>query len=76
MTTQRISQWLAIRCKEAEFQRFLGAASEPDAISKVRALGQVKSRAEFDADPEAAQRFHEKIRHPFIDFTTKEQRHV
>ncbi|MFM9434547.1 hypothetical protein ACFDR9_001606 [Janthinobacterium sp. CG_23.3] len=69
MTSQRISTWLALRCKEPLFWRFLQVANESDAIVAVRKLCDVTSRREFDRDQEAAKRFHEIIRHPFIDFT-------
>lgn len=68
MAVQRLSQWVAVRCKEEVFQRFLQVTSEQQAIEQVRARCAVASRAEFDSDPEAAARLHQLIRIPFIDF--------
>lgn len=72
MPVVRISAWVAIVCKSPEFWRFLQVDDEPAAIQKVRALCGVASRSELDRDPEAAQRFHKIIRHPFIDFSNRE----
>lgn len=69
---QRLSTWCAMRCAEPLFQQFLGVTSKDAAADKVRALCGVKSRAEFDRDAEAAQRFH-KMRHQFIDFTHSQE---
>lgn len=75
MAEQRLSQWVALRCKEDAFQRFLGVQDECTAIHEVRALCDVKSRREFDRDKEAAARFHEIIRKPFIDFSHDQEQH-
>lgn len=64
----RLSAWLALRCKEPMFQRFLKVDSEAAAVEKVRALCGVASRGEVDRNPEAAQRCHEKIRLPYQQF--------
>lgn len=69
MAVQRLSQWVALRCKEPLFRRFLNVTNEADAVDQVRTLCTVASRAEFDSDPEAAARLHQIIRHPFIEFT-------
>lgn len=73
MPAQRISTWLAIRCREPLFWRFLKVDDEPSAIHLVRALCDVTSRREFDYDKEAAQRFHEIIRRPFLEFTNNQE---
>jgi len=70
---QKISQWLALRCKEEVFQRFLRVTDEPSAIHQVRALCEVKSRREFDTDPEAAERFHQIIRKPYKNYLESHQ---
>jgi len=65
---QRLSTWLALRCKEPEFREFLHAPDEPTAIRVVRALCDVQSRAEVDSDPAAAERCHSLIRKPYARF--------
>jgi hypothetical protein len=73
MKQQRLSQWVALRCKEPLFWRFLQVKDEPSAIHVVRSLCGVKSRSEFDSDPAAAQRFHQIIRYPFTTFSQEEE---
>jgi hypothetical protein len=68
MTTQRLSVWLALRCKEAPFQRFLRVTTEKEAVRAVRATCKVRSRSEIDRDEAAARRFHELIRIPYANF--------
>lgn len=72
MAVQRLSQWVALRCKEPLFWRFLKVEDEPAAVHQVRSLCGVKSRSEFDRDPEAEARLHEIIRRPYSDFSTKD----
>lgn len=69
MPVQRLSTWVALRCKDPLFWRFLKVQDEPTAIDQVRTLCGVASRAEFDRDQEAKARLDQIIRHPFIDFT-------
>ncbi|HWK72212.1 MAG TPA: hypothetical protein VNS29_15365 [Burkholderiaceae bacterium] len=77
MTGMRLSTWAALRCREPEFQRFLGAQSETEAARTVRTRCAVRSRAELDSDPEAAQRFHQAIRIPYSQYLKeKEPAHV
>lgn len=66
--TQRLSTWVALRCREAAFQRFLQVKTEAEAITAVRSKCGVQSRREFDTDPAAAQRLHQSIRIPFAKF--------
>jgi hypothetical protein len=70
---QRLSVWCALRCREPEFQRFLGVTNEQAAADKVRSVCGIESRAELDADAEAAQRLHDRIRKPFIEFNERER---
>jgi hypothetical protein len=72
MTVQRLSTWLALRCKEADFQTFLHVDSETEAARAARELCHVASRAEIDFNPAAATLFHESIRKPYFEFTRKE----
>lgn len=69
MATQRLSTWLALRCKEEPFRRFLGVPDEATAADTVRALCGVKSRSEIDSNPEAQYLFHRRVRIPFIDYS-------
>lgn len=68
MNIQRLSTWLALRCKEPQFQRFLRVPTEALAVSSVRAICEVKSRSEIDANPVAEKRFHQFIRLPYAEF--------
>ncbi|WBS00252.1 hypothetical protein OU994_18190 [Pseudoduganella sp. SL102] len=68
MTTQRLSTWLALRCREAPFQRFLRVPDEQAAAQSVRAICAVESRGEIDRDEAAARRFHTLIRIPYANF--------
>ena len=69
MAGQRLSTWVALRCKEAAFQRFLGAEDEQMAANAVRAICHIQTRAELDSNPSAAHLFHRHIRLPYADFT-------
>lgn len=68
MKPQLLSTWVALRCKEADFQRFLQVKTEADAVAAVRSKCGVQSRREFDTDAGAAQRLHQTIRIPFSEF--------
>lgn len=65
---QRLSTWLAMRCREFDFQCFLKVLNEADAVAKVRAICGVKSRAEIDTSAEAEHRFHQFIRRPYQQY--------
>lgn len=72
-----LSEWVAIRCKDHEFQNWLSHAysgawrsskeTDPEkrAADAVRVLCSVGSRAELDNMPEAAQAFSTLIRGPW-----------
>lgn len=68
MAQRRLSTWLALRCKEPLFQRFLRVPTEELAAHSVRAICQVKSRGDIDSNPEAQQRFHDYIRKPYLQY--------
>jgi len=73
----QLAQWVAMRCGEAAFQRWLqdtfpaqwqdahGDTPAKWAASTVRAVCGIDSRAELDNDDAAAVRFHAAIRKPF-----------
>lgn len=73
MPITRLSVWCALACKQELFQRFLGVTTEQAAIDTVRRKCGVKSRAEFDKDPKATARFDEIIRHPFTQFSNRQE---
>lgn len=64
----RLSAWLALRCKESTFQRFLMVASETEAIATVRSMCGISSRGEIDRDAGKADLFHRHIRRPYSEF--------
>jgi hypothetical protein len=65
---QRISQWLALRCKEPLFQKWLRVPDEATAITSVRAICEVRSRGDIDRCEKATKRFHQFIRLPYMQF--------
>jgi hypothetical protein len=73
MPAPRLSQWVALRCKDPLFWRFLLVKDEPSAVHVVRELCDVASRREFDTDPAAAQRLHQIIRFPYIDYSRDQE---
>lgn len=74
MAAQRLSQWLALRCKEPLFWRFLRVTDEAMAVHSVRAICEVKSRSQVDTEPAAQKRFHDFIRKPYILFTEEQEK--
>lgn len=65
----RLSAWVAIRCKEPQFRKWLRVPDEQTAITAVRAICEVKSRSEIDTNPEAEKRFHQFIRLPYLQYS-------
>ncbi len=72
----RLSQWLALRCQEKQFQQFLRVPDEHTATRVVRALCDVESRAEVDTNPVAQKRCHDLIRKPYLAYTERSTTHV
>lgn len=68
MATQRLSTWLALRCKEPQFQEFLRVPTEAHAVTSVRAICGVKSRGDIDHNAAAQRRFHQFIRLPYLQY--------
>jgi hypothetical protein len=80
-----LSQWVAMRCQEAPFQRWLqetfprqwddAAGSTPPAwaASVVRAVCSIESRAELDSNERAAHCLHTLIREPYRLAVIKEE---
>lgn len=73
MRAQRLSQWLALRCKEPDFWKWLRVPDEATAVSAVRAICEVKSRGEIDHNEMAQQRFHDFIRKPYLLFNLNQE---
>lgn len=69
MAIKKLSQWVALRCKDPEFRKWLRVPDEATAVTAVRAICEVKSRSELDSNPVAAQRFQQFIRLPFNDYS-------
>ena len=65
---QRLNQWAALRCKEPQFLRFLGATDEAEAADVVRIVCNIQSRGELDTSADAADLFHRIIRRPCAEF--------
>lgn len=55
-------------CNDHVFRDWIGLGSPERAADYIRELCGIKSRAELDHDPLAAQIFHESIRKPFADW--------
>lgn len=60
-----ITKWLGIRCKDADFQRFLQTDSYETTVDRVRDICQVDSRSDIQHIPEAKSRFLSQIYQPF-----------
>lgn len=68
MTGQRACLWTVLRCREQDFQRFLGVDGETAAARRVKEVCEVGSRAELDRDPAAEQRWNERIRRAYLKY--------
>lgn len=73
-----LARWVAIRCGEPEFQRWLRTITPADAVdvvgdreeaaARVRWICSIKTRSEIDNDIEAERRFHKRIREPWAAY--------
>lgn len=61
-----IVRWLGVRCKESEFQNFLGVRNEADAITRVRNLCEVDSRAQIPRSATSRALFFSLVYAPFL----------
>jgi hypothetical protein len=68
VTGQRACLWTFLRCREQDFQRFLGVDGETAAARRVKEVCEVGSRAELDRDPAAGQRWNERIRKAYLQY--------
>ena len=73
MARPLLSRWVALRCREPLFQRFLRVPDEDTAAHSVRAICGVRSRVDIDRDPAAEKRFHQFIRLPFMQYQQQPQ---
>ena len=62
----RPSYVAAMLCKNEGFWTWLGADDEDEAKQEIYDRLEIGSRAELDADPVLAERFHTEIRRPFL----------
>ena len=60
-----LAKWAGMRCREPEFQRWIGASSYENAAYLLRALCNVESRVELDNNAEAAERMKTRIVRPW-----------
>ena len=75
-----IARWLAMRCKEPEFQSWAtqyegwgGSRSEANAAALVRHLCGVASRGDIDGNAHAEERFHYYIRIPYAEWCARQE---
>ena len=65
MTGSRACLWTVQRCREQEFQAFLGVHGEEAAARRVKTICEIGSRAELDRDQAAHARWNERIRQAY-----------
>lgn len=66
MQKQSLAKLAGMLCNQPVFMKFCGTTSAQDAAEFVRRTCGVTSRAELDWNHEAAKRFHECVRKPFV----------
>lgn len=60
--------WTVQRCRDQEFQQFLGVHGEEAAARRVKAICEIDSRAELDRDAAAQARWNERIRKAYLQY--------
>lgn len=65
----QLARLAGMLCGKAAFQQFAGVTSADDAAAWIRQQCEVESRRELDTDDQAAQRFHERVRRPYLRAT-------
>lgn len=68
MAGQRACLWTVQRCRERDFQQFLGVDGEAAAARRVKEVCEVGSRAELDRDATARARWNERIRQRYQQY--------
>jgi len=71
MAGQTPRLWTVLRCKEQDFQQFLGVHDEAAAARRVKEVCEIDTRAQLDRDPAAQARWDERIRRAYL----KHQQH-
>ena len=66
--------WTVLRCKEQDFQQFLGVDNEQAAAERVKQLCEVTTRAQLDRDPAAQARWDERIRRAYLKYQQQKNR--
>lgn len=66
MAGQTPRLWTVLRCKEQDFQHFLGVAGEKAAAERVKEVCEVSSRGDLDRDEAAQARWDERIRRAYL----------
>lgn len=64
--TVDILRWLGARCREGDFQSWLGVRTEAAAVERVRSVCAVRSRTEMAHNPAARRAFFDRLFHPFL----------
>ena len=72
MAGQRACLWTVLRCREQDFQQFLGVDGEAAAARRVKEVCEVTTRAQLDRDPTAQARWDERIRRAYLKHKNKE----
>ncbi len=75
MTGQTPRLWTVLRCKEQDFQRFLGVDGEQAAARRVKEVCEVGSRADLDRDAAAQARWDERIRRAYLNYQKQHHTH-
>jgi hypothetical protein len=75
VTGQTPRLWTVLRCKEQDFQRFLGVDGEQAAARRVKELCEVGSRAQLDRDAAAQARWDERIRRAYLTYQKQHPTH-
>lgn len=68
MTGQSPRLWTVLRCREADFQRFLDVDSEEAAARRVKEVCEIDTRGELDRDVAAQARWDKRIRQAFLNY--------
>lgn len=63
-----LARLAGILCENPLFHKWLGVTGDEFAAKRVRVICEVASRAELDHCEEAAERFHDLIRKPFLEW--------
>lgn len=73
MSGQRACLWTVLRCREQDFQQFLGVDGEEAAARRVKEVCEVESRAQLDRDAAAQARWNERIRRAYQMYQQQNQ---